>query len=441
MLQNNSLASKLQRLTPWYYGWNILGVAFAFQAITFGLTFYCFTFWVAPWMAEFSVSRSTILAIIILVQVGMGACAPFIGKAFDRFSPRLLIIGGILCYALALALSSVAPSMWMVILCYGTLIVMGNLLAGSLAAQILVIRWFSAKRGTAIGLVAVGTSFGGLVLPPVVTWLLTEYGWRTTSLTLAVVMASVLIPLVWFFIRNNPRELGLSVEVVTEEAADQNADSLPKWTTKGILKERVFWVLSCVLMPIITAFGAFGQNLGPFAKDLGIESQQSAFLVSTMASAMIIGKVFFGAMTDRCDHRYLFVVANISSFIAFTILSINNAPSYPLMFIISFFVGLASGSILPLMAAVISQRFGVASFGHATGLFSLPLIITALGPWAAGYMRDIQGNYNNAWAMLLILLVPSLFAIAFLPQPQISKQDKSKVNPLDAGSSVRRVSS
>ena len=45
------------RTGSYFYGWNIVGVAMIFQAITFGMTVYGFGFWVEPWSAEFGASR------------------------------------------------------------------------------------------------------------------------------------------------------------------------------------------------------------------------------------------------------------------------------------------------------------------------------------------------------------------------------------------------
>lgn len=405
----------------WYYGWNVLGAVFSFQAITFGLTFYCFTFWVAPWMQEFNATRSEVLLIIILIQVGMGIGSPFVGHAIDRLSIRLLVVIGILCYAAALALSSMMNSLGAVMLCYGTFIVAGNLLAGSISAQTLVIRWFTANRGIAIGIAAVGTSFGGFVLPPLVTWLLAEYGWRDTNVIIAVSMVLVLVPMVWLVIRNNPRALDLESEPAWNQGELANTrlqatPVFPHWTTKTILKEPAFWILVCALVPITIAFGAFSQNLDPFAGDLGIDAQSAALLVSTMALAMIVGKLFFGTMADRWDHRYLFWIATLLAILAYTILATVTL-DYPMMFVVSACAGLSAGSILPLMAAVISSRFGAASFGHISGLIGSFLIVTAIGPWLAAYIRDTQGSYTGAWLLLLCALVPPMIAIAFLPQP------------------------
>lgn len=405
--------------TKWYYGWNVLAVAFFFQSITFGLTFYCLTFWIQPWMQEFNVGRNQVLLVVILIQVGMGLGGPFAGKAVDRFSTRWLIIIGILCYSLGLALTALATSLWFILLCYGTLIVVGNLFAGTLPSQTLAVRWFPASRGAAIGLVSVGTSFGGFVLPIIIAQLVDQYGWRDTNLILAIAMPVLVIPLVWLVIRNSPADMGLTPKLgpqVTDTTANIRRQlDFKRWTTTAVFKERSFWLLSCALVSIATAFSALAQNLAPLADDLGLSSQNASFLVSTMALVMMLGKFFFGFLADRVDHRYLFWLANSAAIAALTLLTF--APlSYPLMFLVSGVTGFSCGSILPLMGAAVSSRFGATSFAHVTGLLGMCMIIAAMGPWLAGYLRDIQGSYAAAWTPILAMLALSMIAIAFLPK-------------------------
>ena len=108
-----------------------------FQAVTFGIGIYSFTFWVAPWSVEFGVGRSDVMTVYVTMQVCMGLFSPLAGRAMDRLSIRGLIIAGALCLALGLALAGRATALWHLNLIYGTLVVAGLVLAGPLAGQTL----------------------------------------------------------------------------------------------------------------------------------------------------------------------------------------------------------------------------------------------------------------------------------------------------------------
>ena len=117
---------------PWHHGWNVLAVGLVFQAVSFGLAIYCFTLFVAPWAEEFATGRGDVMTIFLGLQIGMGALAPFAGRAMDRLPIRVLVCGGALCLASALALSARAQQLWQLNLVYATLGVAGALLAGPL---------------------------------------------------------------------------------------------------------------------------------------------------------------------------------------------------------------------------------------------------------------------------------------------------------------------
>lgn len=397
----------------YYYGWNILAVGMLFQAVIFGIGFFCFTFWVAPWREEFGASRGDVMAILVTAQVIMGCVAPFAGRAMDRVSIRGLIVTGALGFAVALALSSQATALWQIGMIYGVFFVAGALLAGPLAAQTLAAKWFFARRGTAIGLSSIGTSLGGFALPVLVAYLLSTYGWRQANLMLAGFVVVAVVPAVWMVVRNTPEERGVVPEPDVEMAHGMTAYVYPSWTTMGILKQRAFWVTVLAFTPMVAAFGAAQQNFAPYAADLGVDAQATSYLVSLMAMVMVGGKIFFGAMSDRWDHRWLYAVA-----IAVLVLSLSlmmREPSYVQLVVISALLGFAAGGFLPLLGAIIGSRFGPGAFGQVMGMVGPFTTLAAVGPWVAGYLRDTSGSYDGAWQLFLLVIIPAAFTMILLP--------------------------
>ena len=396
----------------WYYGWNILGVGMLFQAVIFGIGFFCFTFYVAPWREEFGSSRGDILAILVAVQIVMGTVSPFAGRAMDRLSIRSLVVAGAICFAGALALSSLATSLWQIGLTYSVLFVAGALLAGPLAAQTLAAKWFFARRGTAIGLASVGTSLGGFILPVVVTFLLATYGWRQANLMLAGLVVVSIVPLVWLVVRNTPEEKGVLPEPEAPVPAGMAPPTFPVLNTLQILRHRAFWVPVLAFTPMMAAMGAAQQNFAPYTEDLGIDAQSTSYLVSLMAVVMVAGKIFFGAMADRVDHRWLYTIA--VSVLVVTLGFMTLEPTYVQLVIISAMLGFAAGGFLPLLGAIVGSRFGPSLFGQVMGLVGPFTTVAALGPWVAGFLRDSLGSYDIAWQIFLLVLIPAACTIILL---------------------------
>lgn len=402
--------------TPWYHGWNVLAVGMLFQAVSFGIGIYCFTFWVSPWTAEFGVGRGEVMIAFLALQVVMGAVAPLAGRAMDRMPIRVLVLCGAFCLALGLAVVARANSLWQIITVYGSLMVSGMLLAGPLAAQTLAARWFTRRRGLAIGISTVGTSIGGFAIPPLVTTLQASLGWRDANDVLALLVLVLIVPPVWLLIRNSPEEAGVSGEVEPAGGSVSAAGDL-EWQDQGLLRSRPFWLLVLAFTPLATAFGAAQQNLAPYSSDHGIGPQQAAYLVSLMALVMAGAKVLFGALADRFDLRWLFVTAVAVLIGAFVLMS--GTVSYLQLVIACALLGAASGGFLPLLASAVSTRFGVAAFGQVMGMVGPFTTLAALGPWLAGHLRDSTGSYDAAWFFMAMLLIPATAAMALLrPAPR-----------------------
>lgn len=379
-----------------------------FQAVSFGIGIYCFTFWVEPWSREFAVGRSQVMTVFVTMQVAMGALAPFAGRAMDRLSIRALVATGALSLAVALALAARVDALWQVNVVYGTLVVGGMLLCGPLAAQTLAARWFESRRGLALGISTVGTSVGGFVMPPLVTTLQAQVGWRDANDLLAIGVVLSVVPLVWLVVRNAPPVA--EPTIVPAHGGPDPAAPL------AVLRDRGFWLLVLAFTPMITAVGAAQQNLAPFADDNGTSPQVTAYLVSLMALTMIAAKVAFGALVDRWDLRWLFLF--VLAVLAMALSLMLGAVNGPTLMLACALLGVAAGGFLPLLASAVSTRFGVAAFGRVMGMVGPFTTLAALGPWLAGYLRDVSGSYDMAWVAMGLLLLPSAVCMALLrPRP------------------------
>lgn len=395
--------------TPWYFGWNVLAVGLLFQAVLFGSVHFSYTMWVNQWVADPTLDATLGQAMwaITVLTVTQGFLAPFAGRAMDRRSIRGLVCAGALSAACGFVAISQATAFWQIVLLYGTLVMVGTLLAGPLAAQTLAAKWFRGRRGLAIGLSTVGTSIGGFILAPFVALLYLNFGWRAAHLLLAGIMLLVVVPLVWAVVRNTPGDRGVAIEPDHPHALPM-ATTIPGagLTTGDILRNRDFWVVVIAFTPMVTAFGGIQQNLAPFARDQLIDDAAIALLISIFSGVMIGGKVFFGAMADRFDHRGLYFLA-VSMLFA-TLILMSTGPAFPLMVIVCVCLGFAAGGFLPIMGAIVSSRFGPASFGQVLGLLGPFTTLSAIGPPLAGQLRETTGNYDLALLIFAILMAPAI---------------------------------
>jgi|TARA_B110000438_G_scaffold76209_1_gene76315 MFS family permease len=408
--------------TPWFYGWTIVAVAMTYLAIIYGIAIYGFTFWVPYWEADFEAGRGEIMLVFVAIQAGMAIFAAFAGRAADSLPIRWLVLGGSICFAAGLALSAYAQALWQIGLIFSITMVCGLLTGGSITAQALTARWFDRNSGMALGIVSTGTSIGGLLMPLLMVFLQSNFGWREANLWLAGLVMIVIVP-ASFLIYDSPAKAGIKpTENLHSTNANTHEEEHQDWTLRSILKTGAFWSMACCFTVLSTIFIAFQQNMAPLAQDNGISALAVSTAVAVMAGVMICAKLVFGYLADRVNLRYLYLTTVAALAIMLLILNLYEL-TYELLLVIACLSGIATGSSMPLSASIIRRSFGPLSFGRVKGLLYTIISFSAVGPWIAGVIYDATGSYDMAWWILGLLLIPATFASSGLSH-------KTAVEPL-----------
>ncbi len=398
----------MNRLSDGHYRWLVVAYTLLMQAVTVGVLIYCFALFALPWLEEFSAPRRDVMLAISLLQIGMGVVSPFAGRAMDAVAMRWLVILGAVAMALGLWLAAHATALWHILLVYGLIFPVAMALTGTLAAQTLVARWFQDRRGLAIGISAMGTNLGGMILPFLVAAWLVSMGWRATLEWLGLLGIVLVVPLGWLILK---REAPL----LAADAPGMDSLNLRQWRAGEILRSRLFWIPVIGMLPLQMAFGGVQFNLGAYAQDMGLTPADAANLIALCSLCMILGKFFFGSLGDRLDHRYLYWLA--AGFMSAAMLILQGRPPVWLLTVGVICVGLAGGGILPMMGLVFGARFGLASFGRVMGLVMLTITFGAAGPLAAGWIHDATGSYDLAFLLFMGLFVPGVVLMKGLPAP------------------------
>ena len=387
----------------------MIALTLVMQSISVGILIYSFALFVVPWIDEFGASRRDVMLAVMCSQLATGALSPFAGRAMDRFALRHLVTIGAASLVVGLALTSFARSITAIVIIFSTLMPIGIVLCGTLASQTLITRTFERKRGMAMGLSAMGTSLGGFLFPPVVEWLIASLGWRGAMQVMAVFAVVAIVPLTWLILPGTAhQQTRPSVPSVTGAAAPA-----PTWTGRDVLRSPMFWIPVLAFIPLNAGFGAVQFNLGAIAQDLGYGPSSAAILISITSLAMIVGKLVFGTLGDRVDHRYLYWGA--ATLLTCALLAFQYSPTYDRMLAGLIVLGLAAGASLPLMGVIYASRFGTAAFGRVMGLAQSVFMLGAVGPLFAGWVFDTTGSYDPAFMTLVVLVIPVAIGMYWLP--------------------------
>lgn len=394
-----------------FYGWIIVAVAFVVDFIAVGFFFYSYGVFFLPIADELGGgSRFGVASGIALVNLMAAVIAPWVGNALDRYPIKRIMAAGACISAAGFFMLSFVQSMGQFYFVLISLTAIGTATMGQMATGKLVANWFSAKRGTALGIATMGVSLSGMVMPPVTTWLIETYGWRGSLEIFGFGTLLIVLPLVLIFVVNTPQEKNLEPDGKPQIPTDNKVDIKPievaGW--RSIIRMPHFWGVSITFSLLFCGMGATLTNLIPLARDLGFEQYQAAFALSAGALTGVIGKVFFGVLSDRANARFALTSVIVTQWIG--IFLIANADHYTTLVIASSIFGFGMGGVVPLHAMVVSTLFSLNTFGKVMGLMRPMMIpIQTIGLPLSGYIYDRYGEYDLAFYLFLTLLIIALF--------------------------------
>ncbi|KAA1193280.1 MFS transporter [Pseudohalioglobus sediminis] len=373
-----------------YYGWRIVGSAFTAQLFVIGFFTYAVSLLVEPVRTEFGVSLEQVMYSLTAATFLGLFLQPLGGVLIDRYSMRVLMSAGALLYAAGLYAISASTSIWQYIAFFALTMALANTLTGAMSASAVISRWFTASRGRALGIAAIGTSVGGVVIPALISHWLDSHSWRGALENLSLLVLVVMLPVVILGIRSAPADVGLQAELdphAATGAADQDMGM------GAILRIPAFWYIGLSLGLLFSAYTSVLSNLTPYAIDLGSSKEQASTLIMAVAITGFIGKILFGLAADKLSLRSALWLAQ--ALVAGAFLLLAQASSHPLMLLGASILGLAAGGMLPVWGALMAQVFGLLSYGRAMGLMG-PLITLCVMPGFTiiGRLYDNLGSYT-----------------------------------------------
>ena len=188
-----------------FYGWIITGIVFLNLAMAYGAQ-YSFGVFFPSLIEEFGWNRQSLSGAFSLYTFMYSTLGFFLGRLTDRLGPRLILIGGSVCLGLGIALISQISAPWHLYVVYGLLASWG-MSATYVTANPIIVKWFIAKRGLAVGLAQSGLGVGIILIPPLVGSLIVHFGWRFACTALGAAVFIVLFAMSFFLI-GHPEVIG-----------------------------------------------------------------------------------------------------------------------------------------------------------------------------------------------------------------------------------------
>jgi predicted MFS family arabinose efflux permease len=394
-----------------FFGWYVVAGGFVAQLVVVGFFTYAVSLLTVPVRAEFGVSLEQVMYSLTAGTFCGMIVSPVAGAMLDRYPVRWLMSGGMLFFAAGMWLLAQSSSITGYVVVFGVTMAVANALGASMAASTVISRWFTSSRGRALGISAMGTSAGGILIPALLAWRLSVGDWRDALESLALFTLLVALPIVALTVRGKPADIGLLPEGMSAEEAAAPA-ALAAQGFRDILGNPGYWCIGLSLGLLFCVFTSVVANVTPYVSGLGYGNAQASSLIMALAIASLVGKFLFGFVADKVNLKLALWAAMLLVVMAFLLLALQ--PGFSLILIAICLLGLATGGMLPVWGAMMARVFGLASYGKAMGLMG-PVITLSVMPGFAliGRLYDETGNYQLA--LLVFTGITLLSALILAP--------------------------
>ncbi|MBI2850955.1 MAG: MFS transporter [Chloroflexi bacterium] len=438
-----AVTGTLQKLPwfPWigkkrpYYGWVIVSVGWLTQ-FTQGIVNQAFATYLTPLQAEFGWSRALLAGPRSVTQVENSILGPIEGWLLDRLGPRVMVATGSFIMGLGLILFGLTHSLWMYYVS-NVIIALGTGLQGLLILSVALNHWFRRKRTMANAVMLLGFATAGIVGVPVVVFIQTTMGWRTSAIITGILAWSIGIPLS-MFLRRSPEPFGLLPDGDTPVAAAADGAKDPRvqvaeeydFTLRQAVRTPAFWLLA--LGPTLSQLGMAAAGIHLFLhleQDVGLSRTTGAFVWSVASMTNIPARLLGGYFGDRVPKRFVLGISMVMIAASQFVLGIANSLALAMGYAILY--GIGWGGRTPVMNAMQGEYFGRKNQGSIRGwLTVVHLPFTVAAPVVVGFLADLYGTYSPIFVTLSFVGLAGAILIFFAtpPKPPETKSTSPAAN-------------
>ena len=400
-----------------FYGWWVVVAAFLNLFFSVGIIYYGFPVYYPTLVAQLGFTRAQVTQGFLLGFLLVGIPASLLaGVLIDRLGARWVILSGVGFIGIPLVLMGSITRFWQYeVLCL--LEVLGYSLAGPIANQVLISRWFSARRGQAMGYAYLGLGLGGVVSPVLVNWLIAEFGWRQAFAATGATALAILFPVGFFVTRSSPSEMGLLPDGISPKRHHPPKAEAPASTGISLaLRTTDFWLILLGSTLVLGAINAVIQHVILFLKDQGYSTSSASAILSGLLAASLAGRVLVGYLADRFKRKNTMALFYLLLGVSIPLLFLAHQSLAAWTFAITF--GFAMGADYMLIPLVAADRFGIGSLGKLLALILTGnSILQWLAPWAAGRLFDVYRSYDLVWKIIAVAAVLGAAAIYAVSDP------------------------
>jgi len=332
--------------------------------------------------------------------------APLEGWVADRYGPRFVVMVGGLAAGTSWVMNSRAHSLQTLYVAAA----IGGLGLGCVFGTCMgsALKWFPERRGFASGMIAAGYGLGAAITVIPTSRMILASGYRHTFFFFGLLQGVSIFCLGAFLIK--------PAVTAHRRLPSGKIRQGPEFTPLQTVRTKVFWLIYLVYLMIGSGGMIVTAQLGPIARDFGVEKQTITLLGFSMpllAMAVSIDNLangitrpFSGFLSDKIGRENAMLLMFCAEGIAF--LGMAAFGRQPLAFLLfAALIFLFWGEIFSLFPAICGDTFGVKNATANNGLLYTAKGTSALVVPLANLLVAVTGTWTS---VLLVTAVSSLGA-------------------------------
>jgi sugar phosphate permease len=330
----------------------------------------------------------------------------------EKFSPKRSVIVAIAAFSLFTILSALYGQSLTALIVLRLLLGLGEGFHIPMLS-VLTSRWFPVnERSRANAVWVAGILLATAIAPLIILPLINVIGWRKTFAVLGVAGVLFSIPLVMFFVQDQPSynsrisDSELEYILAGKEMSDVGVKRIPQ---TGYVRDQRFWL--AVLGGTLNAFCSFGiLNWLPiyFNRAKGIDFERLGWPLALVFAAGVVGLFLMAYLGDQLKRRTLLAAVGflIAAIMVYVASSMNTLEFLVLFFALAVFFQSAYGA---QEYAIVQHILPTERVGSGTGLYNgLTVLFGGVGgSLIPGSLIAITGSFD---AGLLSIIVGALAA-------------------------------
>lgn len=365
-----------------------------------------------PVSTALGVSQGTFMFYQTLEFAVTALVTMLIPKLTSRFKYTTLNKIGLICMTCGLLCMSRAQNVTMFYLA-GLLNGLGLVVCNLLLMGTMIPRWFNARIGVMMATVTLLFTLPGMVLSPVVSYLLSlpsvlgMESWRGTYFLLALLPITVGMFNAFFVLKESPAALGLTPCGETHES---NTVSEVTPLHPGICKQTVVRSSSCLLLALAIVLWSTMSSINPYLASYISTSHAAAkvsfdlkgFVGAAVAVGSLTGAYLIGIANDRFGARGGVVVGCVCGAAGAAAMLLGSS-FWIVLLIGASLVGVYISLFNVQIPIMVKDMYGNLDYDKLFPLF------TSIGGWFGafsvsfwGVLRDTTGSYTAMFSIAVV---------------------------------------